>query len=192
MTRLTSKLRPIVVAAVVLLLASGCSTDGPSGTQPSSVQEQAAPVESATEDVAPTEDVPEDAGQDEAPPQDEAGATEVSIPAGAVAATTDFPFPVPEGWSALEEFEAGQIGKSEAMYAGYEYPGAAADAAQTYQDLLVAAGYIIHPDLLGATLHEAAFIVEGPVNGTLYKGSITFNTHADGYQRAAINLTVED
>ena len=192
MTRFTRKLRPIAVAAVVLLLTSGCSTGEPSDIQPSSVQEQAAPGESATEDVAPTEDAPEDAGQDEAPPQDDAGATEVSIPAGAVPASADFPFPVPEGWAVLDEFAPDRVGKSDGMFGAYEYPGAASDAAQTFQDLLIAAGYTVHPDLLGSTVHEAAFIVEGPVNGTPYSGGILFNTQADGYQKASIILTVDD
>src|SRR5690606_10887312 len=116
----------------------------------------------------------------------------VTIPAGARAGSADFPFPVPESWAELDSFAEEKVGKDIAMYAAYEYPGEATAAAEHYKSLLSAAGYQVRDDPLGALTNQAALWVEGPVNGEPYHGGITFDSHADGSQRAIIHLTLQD
>ena len=118
--------------------------------------------------------------------------TDISIPSGAVTASETFPFPIPENWAELDAFTEKKVGKDVAMYAAYEYPGEAADAAEYYKSLLALAGYQVRDDPLGALTNQASVWVEGPVNGVFYKGNIAFDSYADGTQRAVINLTEED
>lgn len=108
---------------------------------------------------------------------------------GARAAGTDFPFPVPADWAEYEPFAEEKIGGSVGVYGSLVFPGDAASASATYQALLTDAGYLVHPHPLGETVHDAAFIVEGPIDGVAYSGELSFDTIADGTQRVAINLT---
>lgn len=112
-----------------------------------------------------------------------------SIPDGAYAATADFPFPIPDGWEERAPFTEEKIGKSLAMSAVYARPDDAQTAADTYRQLLKRAGFEIHANPVGDTVHEASFIVEGVIKGVVYKGGLDFDTGADGTARVVINLT---
>lgn len=133
--------------------------------------------------------VADEASDSDAEKTDQTVTTESVIPDGARPGSTDFPFPVPKDWAELAPFAEEKIGKDIAMSGMLEYPGDAADAAETYRQLLEEAGYVIHPNPLGEQVHAATFIVEGTVSGQAYAGTVDFDTDAAGTQRVLINLT---
>lgn len=118
-----------------------------------------------------------------------ADVTDTTIPDGARAATPEFPFPVPDGWEEMEPFTEEKIGKAMAMSAVYAHPGDAETAAETYGQLLKAAGFDVHSNPLGEVTNDASIMVEGAVNGVAYKGGLDFDTNAGGTARVRINLT---
>lgn len=164
----------VLFSGVVILALIGCAGE-PTATDP----EPGIQAESVIEEEAPATEADDSA---------EAASTETTIPRGARPASDTFPFPVPEDWAEVEPFMEEKIGGSMGMYGTYEYPGDANSAATLYEDLLKSAGFIIHPNPLGETVHEASFIVEGNVNGNNYTGGIDFDAVADGMQLASINL----
>lgn len=116
---------------------------------------------------------------------------ETTIPAGAVAAIESFPFPVPEDWIERIAFEEIEIGASEAMSATYEFSGDFTAAASMYRDMLNTAGFTSEDYPLGEMTNDASITVDGVINGVTYSGTVDFDTHADGYQRATIDLVVQ-
>lgn len=162
----------IIFSAVVLVALAGCGSEASSPNAETTVErERSTNGDSAT------------SGDDA-----DAGGTETTIPSGARAGSDSFPFPVPEDWIEIDPFTEGKIGGSMGMSASYEFVGDAETTATSYEDLLRTAGFVIHPNPLGAAVNDASFIVEGTVNGDKYKGTIDFSTIADGTPRAAINL----
>lgn len=180
---MTSLFRVLMACALAICLAA-CGSDADSTNDDADTIEPPGPI-----DVGPDTDEPADAetGDDEEP---DAGATagETTMPAGAVPASVEFPFPVPEGWAELEAFTESELGNDPSLIAGYEFPGDAASAAAHYLDLLTTAGFTAAPYPLGEAVNDASLTVEGTVDGALYKGMLDFNTHADGKQRVVINL----
>lgn len=172
----------VLFSGVIIFALVGCAGDAPASepvTQGESVVEGDAPAtETETETGTEIETVTEP----------EVGATETTMPSGARPASDAFPFPVPADWAELDPFMEEKNGGSMAMYGAYEFPGEAKSDAALYEGLLKSAGFVIHPNPLGETVHDASFIVEGNVGGDLYKGGIDFDTIMDGIQRAAINL----
>ncbi|MGO3147386.1 MAG: hypothetical protein ACTIJ6_06880 [Leucobacter sp.] len=134
-----------------------------------------------SEDEASVEDI-EDAPE---------AAAETTIPEGALAASSDFPFPVPEGWDELEPFTEEKIGKDTAMSAVYAHPGDAETAAATYETILKAAGFDAYSHPLGELTNAASLMAEGTVNGVAYAGGLDFDTNSEGVARVRINLTEE-
>ncbi|NLE97107.1 MAG: hypothetical protein GX596_03850 [Propionibacterium sp.] len=171
--------RSILVVAACALALAGCGGESPAPAQ------EPEPAAAAAE---PADEEPDETPADEVAARDEPAGT--TIPDGAVPASSDFPFPVPEGWALLEPFAEGSIGGSDAVTGILEFPGDAEEAAAHYEALLKSAGYDAYPFALGAVVNDASILVEVEVAGTMYKGGIDFNTHADGFQKAVINLTV--
>lgn len=92
----------LVVGSIsLLLLVMGCASDPSAHTS----EDQPAGTNNAQE-ATPAE------GPDS---ESDAGAAEITIPAGAYAANAEFPFPIPEGWMVLDEFTAGKLGKDITM-----------------------------------------------------------------------------
>ncbi|MDO5734936.1 MAG: hypothetical protein Q4P15_00510 [Propionibacteriaceae bacterium] len=110
------------------------------------------------------------------------------MPEGAQPASDEFPFPVPEGWGELEPFAEEKVGGDMRMFASYEFPGDVTAADAAYRALLARAGYAVSANPLMEITNDAAFTVQGPVNGDAYTGSVAFDTDADGVQRANIDL----
>jgi len=171
MRRLT--IRTALIGGAIALLLAGCAAEP--GTTAPAVE----PPASSDNDMNTTEPEKTDSGTD-------SGTT--TMPPGARPASDEFPFPVPEGWREIAPFTEEKIGKKLAMTALYEFPGDAESAAATYKALLDSAGYSLQPNLIGEVVHDATFIVEGPVAGTRYSGGIDFDTMADGVQTAVIHL----
>lgn len=146
------------------------------------------PASQSTPDPSPDSAHTDDSDGSDSGDADVAKST---IPDGARAASPDFPFPVPEGWEEMEPFTEEKIGKSVAMSAIYAHPGDAETAANTYSQLLKAAGFDAYSYQLGAVTNDASLMVEGAVNGVAYKGPLDFDTDADGTSRVRINLTQE-
>lgn len=118
-----------------------------------------------------------------------AGGGETTMPGYAKPASSQFALPVPEDWAEHEPFKEEKLGAKASMAGSFIYPGAAAEAAQTYRDLLTEAGFVIHNHPLGEATNQASFIAEGNIGGTQYSGTFDFDAIADGTQRVAINLT---
>jgi hypothetical protein len=165
-----ARLSAVLLGAVGVFALVGCATPAP----------EPAPTSAIDSEVV---DQQEDEGAAEEAP------AETTIPEGARAAGTDFPFPVPADWEEYEPFAEEKIGGSVGVYGSLVFPGDAASASASYQALLTDAGYLVHAHPLGETVHDAAFIVEGPIDGVAYSGELSFDTIADGTQRVAINLT---
>lgn len=119
----------------------------------------------------------------------DSGSSATVMPPGAQPIGADFPFPVPEGWPELWPLEDVKIGKTQSKSAAFVFPGDASSAAATYQNLLGAAGFEVHPSPLAEQVHDAGFVVEGNIGGTPYAGTLDFDTDAEGVQRVAIHLT---
>jgi len=156
----------------------GCTGSGGAAGEPEAAvvgggveEEQGAPSEEGGDEAEP------DAGQ--------------AVPEGARPGSAGFPFPVPVDWEELEPFQVIKIGKDPAMAAAFIYPGDADAAAESYQELLEAAGFTIHPNPLGDVVNAASFIAEGLVDGVAYSGTLDFDEIADGTPRVAINLTAD-
>lgn len=145
------------------------------------------PASEAASSEAPSRASAEDQDSDS---QSDGGAAagEASIPSGARAASAEFPFPVPEEWQELEPFVEGTIGKDTAMSAIYAHPGDAETAAGVYEQILKAAGFDAYANPVGALTNDASLMAEGLVNGVAYKGSLDFDTNAEGVARVRINL----
>lgn len=166
-------LSALVIASLAGLTLVGCAA---SPTPPA-----APPCEqSADVDDAPAEDVADEG----------AGAGETTIPAGARAASPDFPFPVPEDWAELDPFLEEKLGKDITMYGSVEYPGDAKTAAAHYRELLVAAGFDAYPYGPGELTNEASLAAEGVVAGEMRIAIINFDVHADGLQRVSITVSL--
>lgn len=188
------RIRQALGAVTVALLLIGCSTspgnDTPVPAEPSVATESPGAAEpSATEDA----ESGGEAEESEEAPQPGSGSelADGSIAVGAVAASAEFPFPVPEGWQVLEPFTADKMGKTPIMYAMVEYPGDAKDAADLYISLLQASGFSAERYPLGEVTNQASLIASGTVNGQSYTGTMDFDVFADGLQKVAINLSEE-
>lgn len=183
---MTSLFRVLMACALAICLAA-CGSDGDFTNDDANTIDPPGPIDVGTD---PDEPADAETGEDE---QSEAGATagETTMPAGAVPASAEFPFPVPEGWAELEAFTQSELGKDPSLTAGYEFPGDAASAATHYLDLLTVAGFTAATYPLGEAVNDASLTVEGTVDGTRYKGMLDFNTHADGKQRVVINLVAQ-
>jgi hypothetical protein len=165
-----ARLLAVLLGTVGVIALTGCAASVPEPAPTSAIDSEAVDQHTTDEESA------------------DAPAT-TTIPAGARAASADFPFPVPEDWAEHEPFAEEKIGGSAGVYGSLVFPGDAASAAASYQALLRDAGYAVHPHPLGEVTHDAAFIVEGPIDGVAYSGQISFDTIADGTPRVAINLT---
>lgn len=174
----TTRTRLLAVSAAFLLMLTGCAPE-----TTTTAPEDASPDTSVTQEQAPSE-------EESAEPSGEA--SDITIPAGAYAASADFPFPVPEGWSILEPFVEGTLGKDVSMDGSVEYPGDAKEAAATYLEVLKAAGFDAYVYAPGELTNQASLAAEGSINGTQYTAIINFDVHADGYQRASITAVEED
>lgn len=172
------KLSILVLGLTLSLGAVACTPAGPGN----------APVENPPSDGAPVN--PGTGGETPG----NTGGSEVTMPAGAKPGSAEFPFPVPESWPEMEPFRLGTTGKKESWDAIFVYPDAdkAQEAAEHYRALLTSAGYRIDNNPLGEVVHLASFIVQGPVDGVMYSGSINFDTDAGGTARAIINLVVQN
>jgi len=140
--------------------------------------------DNAAKEPAPVEDPAAD--QDLIEP---AGGGETTMPGNAKPASSQFALPVPEDWAEHEPFQEEKLGATPSMAGSFVYPGAAAEAAQTYRDLLTEAGFVIHNHPLGEATNQASFIAEGNIGGVQYSGTFDFDAVADGTQRVAINLS---
>lgn len=163
------------LAIACLLGASACTAD-------TSAPPPATEASATTTTEGDSSPAPSDADSSPAP-----AAADV-MPEGARPASTDFPFPVPEGWTELYPFTEEKIGKDLAMSGAFEFPGDAATASATYSQLLEEAGFEIHPNPLGEQVHAASFVVKGTVQGVAYAGTLDFDTDAEGTQQVAIDL----
>lgn len=179
------RIRQTLGAGAVALLLFGCSS--------SPETETTAPAEpAAAQSAEPTAD-PAPQESEEAPAKDSAPeAPEGTIASGAVAASANFPFPVPEGWAILEPFTPEKIGKTPTMYASVEYPGDAQEAAALYSSLLQESGFTAERYPLGEVTNQASLIASGTVNGQAYTGTMDFDVFADDIQQVAINLSEDD
>lgn len=167
--------KSLAVGIVFLFALSGCASNH-SDTTP----------EVQTADTSNTQETaPEQSADSEA----DADVAETTIPAGSYAASTEFPFPVPEGWAVLDEFAEETVGKDTTMYGSIEYPGDAKDAAAMYLDLLKNAAFDAYTYAPGEATNQASLAAEGVINGTLYLTILNFDVHADGYQRVSIHAT---
>lgn len=185
--------RTTATFALVLAGMLGLTSCASDPTDPPAADESGTTAES--EDTADAADAAADDSADDADSADEDApdaATETTIPAGAYAASADFPFPIPEGWEEIYPFTEEKIGKSAAMTAAYAHPGDAESAAATYEELLSSAGFVAYENPVGALTNAASLMVEGVVNGVAYKGPLDFDTDSEGTNRVAINLTEED
>jgi len=168
---------PLVVGIVLLLALVGCASN-PSGDSP---ETQAA--DTSSQEAAPEQSLDTDGEVDVA---------EITIPAGAYAASAEFPFPIPDGWEVLDEFTEGTLGKDITMDGSIEYPGDARDAAATYLSLLKEAGFDAYTYAPGEATNQASLAAEGVINGTLYLAILNFDVHADGYQRVSVTAAERD
>lgn len=170
--------RLLVVGIALLLALTGCASN-PSSSKP----------DSQVADTNDTQEIPQQQTPDsEADPQ----ASGVTIPAGAYAASAEFPFPVPEGWTVLDEFTEGKLGKDITMDGSVEYPGDAKDAAVIYLNLLKDAGFNAYVYAPGELTNQASLAAEGVINDILYLAILNFDVHADGYQRVSIVAAERD
>lgn len=169
MNRILTGLAALLLSTTALV---ACASGAPSAST-DDAQASAAPQESEASESAASD----------APPADS------TIPAGARAASEQFPFPVPEDWPELMAFTEEKIGKAVGMSGSFAHPGEAQSDAEVYRQLLKRAEFAIHPNPLGEQVHAASFIVEGAIQGTAYSGTIDFDTDAGGTQRVVINLT---
>lgn len=169
--------RALAVGIVFLLAMTGCASEA---------------SESAPE-VQPTETTTTQEAPEETPDTDEgADSSEITIPAGAYAASDEFPFPVPEGWAVLDEFTEGTLGKDVSMDGSVEYPGDAKEAASTYLALLKDAGFDAYTYAPGELTNQASLAAEGAINGIIYLTILNFDVHADGLQRVSITAAERD
>src|SRR5690625_7307184 len=79
------------------------------------------------------------------------------MPGYAKPASSQFALPVPEDWAEHEPFKEEKLGAKASMAGSFIYPGTAAEAAQTYRDLLTEAGFAIHNHPLGEATNQASF-----------------------------------
>lgn len=186
---IAQRIRQVLGATTVAFLLFGCSSS-PSGDTPVPSEPSVAAEPSVAEDAGSESEADE---SEEAPAQDSGSElAEGSIAVGAVAASAEFPFPVPEGWEVLEPFTADKMGKTPIMYAMVEYPGDAQEAADLYTSLLLASGFSAERYPLGEVVNQASLIASGTINGQSYKGTMDFDVFADGLQKVAINLSEDD
>lgn len=164
------------------LLLTGCSATDEETIDP--------PVAAA--DSEPTSQEQPASGDDSRDSSTDSASGDVTIPAGARAASPEFPFPVPEDWEELEPFVQDTIGKDVSMSAMYRFPGDARAAADHYMELLNEAGFSTTNYAPGELTNDAALFGEGRINGQAYSGMISFDTDAAGTQRASINLTEDN
>lgn len=164
--------RLFALGTVSLVLLSGCAsepTDARSAIQtPDTTNEQQADPHRASEGESTNE------------------SAETSIPAGAYAASAEFPFPIPDGWEILDPFVEGKLGKDSSMDGSVEYPGDAKDAATTYLTILKDAGFNAYPYGPGELTNQASLAAEGRINDIGYTAILNFDVHADGLQRVSI------
>ncbi len=183
------RIRQKLGAATVTLLLFGCSSS-PGSNTPVPTEPSVAAEPSATDGAEPGGEAEE---SEEAPTEGSAAEVpEGTIAPGAVAASTDFPFPVPEGWEILEPFTLGKLGKTPTMYASVIYPGDAQEAAALYSSLLQASGFTADRSPLGEVTNQASLVASGTVNGQAYTGTMNFDTFADGTQQVAISMSEDD
>lgn len=171
--------RTVVIGTLALVGILGLASCASPSAEPQSVSQHESAA--ATDTGSSTDNNESDS--------DTSDMTDSTIPDGAHAATADFPFPIPDGWEEIAPFTEEKIGKSLAMSAVYARPDDAKAAADTYSQLLKNAGFEIHANPTGEVVHDASFIVEGVVNGVVYKGGLDFDTDANGTARVVINLT---
>lgn len=166
--------RKLVLGTTALaLVLTGCA----GGAAP-----QSPPVVTETDGGIDTQSELESSSSDGAPIGD------VTIPAGARAASVDLPFPVPEDWEELEGFAPMESGAKSGMSGMLRFSGDARTAADHYMDLLNAAGFPADNYLPGETGNDASLYADGKINGQLYGALINFDTDAAGTQRAIIML----
>lgn len=170
--------RSLAVGIALLLGLSGCASDASTSAPEAQVDDTNTSQENAPETTPDSET--------------EAAGSEVTIPDGAYAASADFPFPVPEGWTVLDKFTAGKLGKDITMDGSVEYPGDAKDAAATYLGVLKDAGFDAYTYAPGELTNQASLAAEGTINGTLYLTILNFDVHADGHQRVSITAAEKD
>lgn len=176
-----------VVCGLVTLAVVGCGADAPASdpaVDASPAQEQSTAPEQLEAD--------ESAAPEEPEITENQSSVEITMPDGAEPGSDEFPFPVPREWAQLDPFEEVKVGASMRMYAAYEHTGDAASAAAMYRDLLTSAGYTITANPLLEVTNDAAFTVEGPVNGDPHTGSVAFDKNAEGVQRAVIDLQKDE
>ncbi|MFC7789401.1 hypothetical protein ACU045_10520 [Microbacterium sp. MAHUQ-60] len=168
---------PLAVGIAVLLVLTGCASDGP---------QSASDATGAATNT--THETPQEPRTDSAADVD---STEITIPAGAYAASAEFPFPIPEGWAVLDEFVEGKLGKDITVDGSVEYPGEAKDAAATYLTLLKDAGFDAYTYSPGELTNQASLAADGFINGTRYL-TILNDVHADGKQRVSVTAAEKD
>lgn len=174
----TLRHRRLAVCIVLLFTLTSCASD-PSGSAPDAQAAETNHTQEAAPEQSPDTDGAADVG-------------EISIPAGAYAASAEFPFPVPNGWTILDEFTEGTVGGDVTMDGSIEYPGDAKDAAATYLSLLTAAGFDAYTYAPGEATNQASLAAEGVINGILYLAILNFDVHADGYQRVSVTAAERD
>lgn len=166
--------RLLIVGTAFLFTLSGCAP-GPMDNGP----DAQGPGTGTTQEPAP------DQGSD-------AAASDITIPAGAYAASGDLLFPIPDGWAELDPFTEGKLGKDVTTSGSVEYPGDAQEAAATYLAVLKAAGFDAYTYAPGELTNKASLAAEGMINGLPYFALLNFDVHADGYQRVSIIIIEED
>lgn len=181
--RMHKKWRAFVFGLLTMALV-GCGADAPTADPP--VDDPVVTQEQS--DAAEQPEADEPVATDESADTEDQAPGETSMPDEAQPGSDEFPFPVPKEWEELEPFAETQVGGDMRMYAIYEYTGDADTASTTYQDLLTSAGYVVSANPLLEVTNDAAFTVDGPVNGEPHTGSVAFDTNAEGVQRAIIDL----
>lgn len=177
--------RLLAVGAVLLLTLTGCAAE-PGASSP----ESQAPSAGSGEQSAPAQE-PETA-QDPETEGDVNASAETTIPAGAYAASAEFPFPIPDGWGVIYPFTEGKLGKDVSMDASIEYPGDAKDAAASYLSVLTAAGFEAGTYGPGELTNQASLYAKGRINGISYSAILNFDVHADGLQHVSITAVEND
>lgn len=164
----TPRTRLLLVSTALVVALTGCA---------------ASPATSNTGDPAPNKSTVE---------QPNSASSDTVIPAGAYAASDAFPFPIPDGWTILDPFTEGKLGKDVSIDGSVEYPGDAKAAAATYLDLLKAAGFVAYTYAPGEITNQASLAAEGSIDGTDYTAILNFDVHADGLQRVSITIVERD
>lgn len=163
----------VLGAAALILVLTGCAGGAETQSRPT---------------VTESDEVTDTQPELESSSTDGAAVGDVTIPAGARAASADFPFPVPEDWEELEAFAPMESGMKRGMSGTLRFPGDARTAADHYMDLLNEAGFPADNYLPGEAGNDASLYADGKINGQPYGALINFDTDAAGTPRAIIML----